>query len=253
VKLAGHAAVFGAWTTIDSAREGRFREMVAPGAFKKTIAENRDRVRVLLSHGHDPQLGDRPLGPLEELREDPRGLWYSVPLLDGVPELVTSGLRAGLYGASFRFAAVREEFTQRPARSEANPDRLPERVLKEVKLFELGPCTWPAYQGATAGVRATGETLELRAVGREEVFPSGLGSGSTPGTIRRLRRDGSAHARELLRALERGETVSLTWGGGIEVRGHIVGGAKREASWRLPSRGETRRLNRREPEPTWRL
>ena len=147
MRLSGHAAVFDEWARIDSAREGLFLEHIAPGAFRKTIAENRSRIRVLLSHGHDPEVGDRPLGPLEELREDGRGVYYEADLLDGVPPLVVSGLREGLYGASFRFSAIREEFVQRPGTSTHNPDGLPERTLREVRLHELGPTPFPAYEG----------------------------------------------------------------------------------------------------------
>ena len=88
--LRGHFAVFNRWTEINSWIEGRFLERIAPGAFRKTIRENRDRVRVrvLLNHGGDPQLGDKPLGPIEELREDATGAFYDVMLLEGIPELV---------------------------------------------------------------------------------------------------------------------------------------------------------------------
>jgi hypothetical protein len=32
---------------------------------------------------------------------------------------------------------------------------LPERTIKELRLFEFGPVTFPAYQSATAGVRSS--------------------------------------------------------------------------------------------------
>jgi HK97 family phage prohead protease len=214
VRLRGHFAIFDQWTRIDSLREGKFLERIAPGAFKKTINERREHVRVLLNHGFDPELGDRPLGPLEELREDSVGGRYEVPLLDGVPELVVSGLRAGLYGASFRFEAIREDYTHRPGRSAHNPEGLPERTLREVRLHELGPVTFPAYAGATASVRsACGEELELRVAGRKEVLPDGLPrSGADPIPLRRLRAISTPRACELVRALEQGKRVELTWG-----------------------------------------
>lgn len=31
-------------------------------------------------------------------------------------------------------------------------DRLPERTIRDVRLFEFGPTTWPAYSDATAGL-----------------------------------------------------------------------------------------------------
>jgi len=42
----------------------------------------------------------------------------------------------------------------KPERSDYNPDALPERTIHEVELFEFGPVTFPAYAGATAGVRS---------------------------------------------------------------------------------------------------
>jgi HK97 family phage prohead protease len=255
VRLEGYFSRFNRWAEIDSAREGRFREMVAPGAFTKTLTENRNRIKLLLSHGHHPTVGDAPIGKLTELREDREGGFYRADLFTGIPELVLDGMRAGEWQASFRFRAVREQFTARPGRSADNPEGLATRVIKEARLVEVSPTPWPAYEGTSAAIRAAGDKIELRTHGaREELLPQGLGSGSTPGTIRRLRRDGSAHARELLRALERGETVSLTWAGGTEVRGRILGEAGRERSWRLPRRGEASwRLDTRQTEPSWRL
>ncbi len=153
--LSGHAAVFNTYTEINSAFEGRFLEKIAPGAFAKTISENRDRIRVLFQHGKDPQIGDKPLGPLRTLEEDATGLRYEVDLLPTAYNAeLEPGLRAGLYGASFRFSTVREDFVSRPTRSDYNPTGLPERTLQEVRLMELGPVTFGAYPEATSGVRS---------------------------------------------------------------------------------------------------
>ena len=152
--LAGHFAVFGEWTEINSRYEGRFMERVAPGAFRKTFAENRKNMRVLYQHGKDPQLGEMVLGPIADLREDKRGAYYEVPLLQGVPELLVSGLREGLYGSSFRFRAMKEERQQSTEPSDYNPEALPERTITEAKVMEFGPVTFPAYEGATACLRS---------------------------------------------------------------------------------------------------
>lgn len=167
--MAGHFAVFNEFTEIDSWYEGRFLERIAPGAFKKTFAENRDNIKVTLNHGFDPSLGDKPLGAIDVLEEDSTGARYEVPLLDAryVTEDVLPGLRAGLYGASFRFRVMQEEFNNKPKTSAANPDGLPERTIKEVQVMEFGPVTFPAYVGATAGVRSlTDEFIARSMVGR---------------------------------------------------------------------------------------
>jgi HK97 family phage major capsid protein/HK97 family phage prohead protease len=153
--MTGRFAVFNTWARIDSVFEGRFMEQFAPGAFKKTFRERRDQMRVTFNHGHDPSLGDKVLGPIDELREDEVGAFYAVPLLDTAynRELVP-GLEAGLYGASMRFAVHRELVDERPEPSDYNPEGLPERTVKEAEVFEFGPVTFPAYADATAGVRS---------------------------------------------------------------------------------------------------
>lgn len=152
--LFGHFAVFDRWTEINSLFEGHFLERVAPGAFRKTFKENRHRIRALFQHGHDPQVGDKPIGRIEELREDEAGAYYEVSLYDGVPDLVMDGLRDDQYGASFRFQVVREDVEEEPEASEDNPRGLAQRTIKELRLFEFGPVTFPAYADATAGVRS---------------------------------------------------------------------------------------------------
>lgn len=163
--LAGRFAVFNQWTRIDSLFEGLFLERIAPGAFAKTIKEQRDDIKVLFQHGHDPMVGDKPLGPIHELEEDGEGARYEVPLIDTSynRDLLIPGLEAGLYGASFRFRSIKEEFNKEPGKSEHNPDGIPERTIQELQLYEFGPVTFPAYPGASAGLRSmTDEMLVER-------------------------------------------------------------------------------------------
>ncbi|MCI0636944.1 MAG: HK97 family phage prohead protease [Actinobacteria bacterium] len=153
--LFGHFAVFNRWTEIDSIFEGRFMERFAPGAFRKTFRENRDRIRVLFQHGRDPAVGDKPLGAIDTLREDDVGAYYEVPMLDtAYNRELLPGLEAGLYGASFRFRVLKEEFVAEPKRSPFNPGQLPERTVLEAQVREFGPVTFPAYADATAGIRS---------------------------------------------------------------------------------------------------
>jgi HK97 family phage prohead protease len=159
--LFGHFARFNEWTEINSAWEGRFMERFAPGAFKKTIQEQRNKLRVLFQHGQDPEIGDKPIAELNDVREDDEGAYYEARLFDGLPALVLDGLRAGQYGASFRFSAMREDFNERAGESEHNPNGLPERTVKEAKVAEFGPVTFPAYAGATSGMRSMTDELLL--------------------------------------------------------------------------------------------
>jgi HK97 family phage prohead protease len=153
--MLGHFCVFNTWTEINSRHEGRFLERFAPGAFAKTLRENGAKVRPLFQHGRDPQVGDKPLGPVSVLVEDEVGVYYEVPLLDtSYCREIVPGLREGLYGASFRFRVVKEDVVKRPTRSAFNPDGLTERTVTEAQVFEFGPVTFPAYDAATAGVRS---------------------------------------------------------------------------------------------------
>lgn len=168
----GHFARFDEWTRIDSMFEGTFMERIAPGAFKKTFAENRDNIRLLFQHGRDPQVGDKPLGSLRELREDEEGAYYEAELFDtSYNRDLEPGLRAGAYGASFAFSVVREDFDREPEPSDYNPDGIPERTVREARVYEGGPVTFPAYDGATAGVRSlTDEVMIARAAGDPDRF-----------------------------------------------------------------------------------
>ena len=49
---------------------------------------------------------------------------------------------------------VADDFNPKAARSAYNPQGLPERTVREVHMQEFGPVTFPAYAGATAGMRS---------------------------------------------------------------------------------------------------
>jgi hypothetical protein len=162
--LFGNFAVFDEWARIDSAFEGRFLERVDPKSVTRTITENRDAMRVLFQHGRDPQIGDKPLGPIDVLEPRGEGAYYEVPLIDtSYNRDLLPGLRAGLYGASYRFQVNEEQWDQKPGRSQHNPDGLPERTILDMTVREFGPVTFPAYAKATAGVRSLTDQFILPA------------------------------------------------------------------------------------------
>jgi len=170
--LYGHFTPFNRWTEIDSWFEGNFMERIAPKSFAKTFRERTPAV--LFQHGGDPQVGDKPLGAPEVLREEDFGPYYEVPLLDtSYNRDLVPGLEANLYGASFRFSVMREEWVDEPGVSDDNPKGLPERTIKELRCMEFGPVTFPAYPDATAGVRSmTDELLISRATANPETLRS---------------------------------------------------------------------------------
>lgn len=147
--LEGYAAVFNSPTRIDS-WEGQFDEVIAPGAFKKSL---REKTPVLMfNHGQHPLIGDLPLGAIKSAREDSQGLhvvarlsdnWLVQPVRDAIAE-------GSVTGMSFRFGVVKDEW-DKPARKGA----VPLRTLREVRVPELGPVVFPAYAATSVGVRAS--------------------------------------------------------------------------------------------------
>ncbi|GIH98098.1 HK97 family phage prohead protease [Planobispora takensis] len=154
---------FGVWYEINSYWEGRFLERTERGAFTKTMTEQGSRVKVLFNHGGDFQIGDKVLGIAENLREDIDAAAGDVPLFDtSYNRDLLPGIEAGAYGSSFMFRVIKDEWNDEPGRSEHNPDGIPERTIREVRLFEFGPVTWPANPEATAGIRSLTDDFYAR-------------------------------------------------------------------------------------------
>ena len=145
--LEGYAAVFDTPTRIDS-WEGMFDEVIARGAFTKTIAE---RTPVLqFDHGRDVATGSVPIGVIEELREDRHGLFVRSRLHDNARvEPIRQAIASGaIDGMSFRFRVLAESWDK------GSDGEVDLRTIREVELFELGPVVFPAYEATTVGVRS---------------------------------------------------------------------------------------------------
>ncbi len=164
--LEGYAAVFGASTEINS-WEGKFKESIARGAFKKTLAE---RTPVLqFDHGHDSRFGSLPIGSFESIKEDKHGLRVQARLFDHADPIREAIKEKAVTGMSFRFQVVRDQWTDREGvvikdraelsellySKEAQKKRGPlQRTIREVKLMEAGPVVFPAYSQTSVGVRS---------------------------------------------------------------------------------------------------
>ena len=142
-RIVGHAAMFNRMAQIGSS----FYEIVAPGAFSKTIQEA--DVRCLWNHDMNFILGRTKSGTLR-LSEDAEGLLIDndPPQTQLVNDLVLEPIRRGdVDQMSFSFDAIRTEWT------EQNND-LPIRRLLEVKLYDVSPVAFPAYQDTDVAVRS---------------------------------------------------------------------------------------------------
>ena len=145
-------AIFDRWTEINSPSEGHFLERVARGAFAKSIRENLRNIRAILSHGKDLSLRETVLGKIDSMREEEDRAVARVNLFPNVPPLLLDGLRADVYGASFRGASVKERVDYHPKRSDHNPEALPEITRTEIKLRDIGPTPFAAYAETSARI-----------------------------------------------------------------------------------------------------
>lgn len=156
------------WYEINSRYEGRFLERTTQGFLKRSIDRGLPGVKVLFNHGFDPQIGDKVLGPVRSIEDGADGPVAIVELLDtSYNRDLIPGLEAGVYGSSFRFEVIKDEWNDSPARSEHNPEGLPERTIKEARLMEFGPVTFPANPAATAGVRSATDTYYAQVLARD--------------------------------------------------------------------------------------
>jgi HK97 family phage prohead protease len=139
MRLSGYAAVFN-----DASVPLPFKESIAPGAFRKTLAETPD-VRLLINHEGLP-LARTKNGTLT-LREDDRGLYMDAEIADTQEgrDLYTLVQRGDLDQMSFAFRVVRQKWSE---------DRST-RVLTELSLADgdVSVVTYPAYPTTSVEAR----------------------------------------------------------------------------------------------------
>jgi HK97 family phage prohead protease len=153
LKIGGYAAQFNKEATGLS-----FREVIAPGAFKRTLQSN-EPVYLLVNHDTNGiPLASTASGTLN-LSEDEIGLRMEANLDPANPkaqELYSAISRGDIAKMSFAFTVAPDGSN----RSEGL------RTLTDLNLFEVSAVTWPAYNDTALGARsaeeAEAEALELR-------------------------------------------------------------------------------------------
>lgn len=135
----------------------RLVERIMPGAFDRAIKE--DDIRGLFNHDPSFVLGRRAAGTLR-LFVDQIGLRYEIdpPDTQTARDLLANLRRGDISGSSFAFLPRDTAHREIAASGEKPAEIILER--HEVELFDVGPVTFPAYTGATSGVRAAGESLD---------------------------------------------------------------------------------------------
>lgn len=150
--LTGYAAVFNSRTEIKGWFSS-FTEEIAPGAFVRAISE--DDVRALFNHDSSQVLGRSTSGTLR-LSEDKKGLRFEIDLPDTQAgrDIATLVSREDITGNSFAFDVIGEEW-------EDKDKDVPHRRLTELRLYDVGPVTYPAYSETSIEVsKRTAETVD---------------------------------------------------------------------------------------------
>jgi HK97 family phage prohead protease len=155
LRIGGYAAQFNKEATGLS-----FREVIAPGAFTRTL-QSGEPVFLLVNHDTDNlPLASTQSGTME-LRQDETGLYMEADLDPNNPraqELASAVSRGDVSKMSFAFTVEPGGDTREAGL----------RTLQDLNLFEVSVVTWPAYDATTVGMRtasaedAEAEALELR-------------------------------------------------------------------------------------------
>jgi len=150
LKIGGYAATFN-----NEATGLNFREVIAPGAFKRTLATD-NPIFLLINHDTESlPLASTQSGTMS-LREDQTGLYMEATLDPKNPraaELASALERGDVDKMSFAFTVA--------SGGEDRSEGL--RTLTDLDLFEVSVVTWPAYDATSVGMRsADNEDLSLR-------------------------------------------------------------------------------------------
>jgi HK97 family phage prohead protease len=139
-RITGHAAVFDSL----SRDLGGFKERIRAGAFDDTLT---DDVRALFNHDPNYVLGRSSAGTLS-LAVDKRGLVFDIkpPATTWARDLLVSIRRGDIDQASFAFNALDESWEKL--------DGEPVRELRKLKLIDVSPVTYPAYDQTDVATRS---------------------------------------------------------------------------------------------------
>lgn len=123
-------------------------ERYMPGAFADALAGKGD-VMALLNHDDSRILGRQKAGTLR-LRDTPQGLAYEIDLGKSTTARDTTDhvTRGEITGSSCSWNVVEEKFVRSDG---AGPTV---RELHKLKLYDVSPVTFPAYQGTNVSARS---------------------------------------------------------------------------------------------------
>jgi HK97 family phage prohead protease len=121
-------------------------ESIAPGAFDDSVS---DDVRALYNHNTDIVLGRTSAGTME-IRQDSHGLWGRIRINRSDTDAMNAYARIArgdITGCSFGFDIAAQETDYRDDGS------VHWTITKVSPLYEISPCTFPAYQETVVSAR----------------------------------------------------------------------------------------------------
>lgn len=148
--IAGYFAVFNSIYEIGPGMS----ESVAPGTFLSSLSGD---VRALTNHDSTLVLGRTTAGTLK-LREDDVGLWGDVIINPKDSDAVNTYervKRGDVSQCSFGFRITKED-------TEVKDDGSVHWTIREVELYEVSVCTFPAYEATNVTARSE-QLAEIRA------------------------------------------------------------------------------------------
>lgn len=151
--LEGYFAVFGEPYQVCAG----WVETISPGAFARYLATGQD-VKVLWNHDTNVVLGSTANGTAS-LREDETGLFGSVLINDKDQDAVNAHARVergDVDGCSFGFEIARQEEWW------DDDGVYHTRIMEVDPLYEVSPCTFPAYTSTSISARAAQTLVEAR-------------------------------------------------------------------------------------------
>lgn len=140
--ISGYFAVFNSVYEIGPGMS----ESIAPGAFKNTLGGD---IRALTNHDTTLVLGRTTAGTLT-LTEDDHGLWCDITINPKDGDAVNTRarvLRGDVTQCSIGFDIIRED-------TDVRPDGSTHWTIREVRLWEVSVCTFPAYTETNISARA---------------------------------------------------------------------------------------------------
>jgi len=129
------------------------KERIMPGAFDRAIREG-DDCRALFNHDANMVLGRTTAGTLA-LSVDQRGLKYEIDPPASRADVIEAIERGDVTGSSFGFMVTDEDWRME------NGTEI--REIRGVKLLDVSPVTYPAYEGTSTGLRSDGKLEEAKA------------------------------------------------------------------------------------------